>query len=1068
MKISIMKNKTAKLFKWSALLFLLHFTVQVSAQSVTSRAVDVVTETIEGRVIDGTTNQALAGVRIQTSDPRFTAMSDENGQFSIKLPTFIHTLFVSAPGYDKREISVYTGERNKEIKIYRSVFDNVYDDEVTIFGDMRKRTITTALKSFKPVTQSSIVADNVIQSKLMGDINMTTFNGSPAAGSAMLIRGINSINSGTQPLIVIDGVIHDSQKERASLHLGNYFNPLGGLDVNDIESITVLKDGTSIYGSKGGNGVILINTNRGESMVTKITVSGALGYTMKPNLTPTMDAKQYRIYLSDLLVSPEADKLIQDKFFLNDDPSFIYYNKFHNDTDWKDGIYRNGTSQSYNVSVNGGDEIALYNLSVGMTNTLSTLNQNDFTRINARFNSDISLSDKLSTVFDISFLQATRKLRNDGIAEVNNGPINSPGYLSLIKSPFLNPFQYSAGSSDLTEKLEDYDFLGVANPRAILKYGLGHSQQNNFSLLVLPKYEINKNLNVSTQFSYALVNISENMYSPMYGVAPYIDKANKIESNNHVKTQFARQSSITSDTKVNWKKSLEEHNFNLNAGIRFVNSMYKMEFAQGHNTGSDQVREMSGSLQYRTAEGVDDPYKWLSYYGVFNYGWKDRYFAEAAVSMETSSLFGNKTQTGLNMLGVGWGLFPSLNAAWLISSEDFMRNVSFVNLLKLRAGFGLSGNDGIESTAAKNYFRAVKYSDRATGVEINNIANPTIQWETVTKINLGLDATIANDRIDLSLDLFNNTTNNLLSYKTLDYTSGIGYYWENDGKLQNRGFEVGLNAHIVRMKDFNFTLGATVGHYSNKILALAGGDYLTKVYGAEVLTAVGQPLGQFYGYKTNGVFATAEQAADANLSNLEITGDLTPFEAGDVWFVDQDKNNVIDENDKVVIGNTNPDLFGSISAGLAYKRFRLNALFNYSYGNDVYNYLRSQVESGSTFSNQSTAMNNRWVVEGQQTLIPRSTFGDPLGNNRFSDRWVEDGSYLRLKTIELSYDIPMGNITFLQGINVWASANNLFTLTNYLGSDPEFAVGNNIFYRGIDAGMLSQSKSFNFGFKVYL
>ncbi|MGC3978589.1 MAG: SusC/RagA family TonB-linked outer membrane protein [Paludibacteraceae bacterium] len=745
----------------------------------------------------------------------------------------------------------------------------------------------------------------------------------------------------------------------------------------------------------------------------------------------------------------------------------MYYNKYHNNTNWSDIIHRNSTTQSYNVTVNGGDDIALYNLSVGLTNALSTLKKNDFNRVNARFNSDINLSDRLSTVFDISYVNVNRELRNDGIAEVNNSQINSPGYLSLIKSPFLSPYQYD-NARKITTKLEDYDFLNIANPYAILEYGTGFFQQTNFNLSVAPTYKLNKNLKLSSHFSYSLNNISEKMFSPMAGVAPYVDEDIDMISYNYVKTQFAYQTSISNNTKVNWKKSLNEHDYELNAGMRYTYNLFRSEYGEGHNTGNDQVRDMSGGLQYKKVDGIYDPYKLLTYYGVFDYAFKDKYFAEAAFAFETNSRFGSKATSGVNMLGVSWGLFPSINAAWLISSERFMRNLKFINQLKLRAGIGTSGNDGIETTAAHTYFNAVQSSNKATGLELHNIANPAIQWETVVKRNLGLDANVLNNRLSLSLDVYHNTTTNLLVLKNLESISGIKNYWTNEGKLQNNGIEVGFDANIIRTRDFNVTLGASLAHYANKILELPDGDYLTSVYGAEVLTAVNQPIGQLVGYRTNGVFATDAEATQAGLTMKASNGEMVAFKAGDVKFVDRDDNNIINDDDKFVIGNTNPDFFGEINAKIKYKRLDISLLFKYSYGNDVYNYLRSQIESGSTFYNQSATLVNRWITEGQQTTIPKSTYGDPKGNNRFSDRWIEDGSYIRLKTLEVAYELPVNKVKFLQGVTLWASANNLFTLTNYLGIDPEFSASNSIFYQGIDTGTLSQSRSFNVGFKVYL
>jgi len=258
----------------------------------------------------------------------------------------------------------------------------------------------------------------------------------------------------------------------------------------------------------------------------------------------------------------------------------------------------------------------------------------------------------------------------------------------------------------------------------------------------------------------------------------------------------------------------------------------------------------------------------------------------------------------------------------------------------------------------------------------------------------------------------------------------------------------------------------SVGHYKNEITALPDGDYLTPILGGMVMTAVGHPAGLFYGYKTNGVFASSEEAQQSGLRKLNNNGTLTPYGAGDVIFVDNG-DKVIDYRDMQIIGDPNPDFYGTVSSRWKVKKLTIDALFTYSYGNDVYNFLRSQLESGSNFYNQTVAMTNRWTTEGQKTNMPRAVYHDPMGNNVFSDRWIEDGSYFRLKTLTVSYGIPLNSI-FIQGITVWASADNLFTLTKYLGSDPEFSMNNGVLFQGIDAGLMPQSRSFFLGVKINL
>jgi hypothetical protein len=319
------------------------------------------------------------------------------------------------------------------------------------------------------------------------------------------------------------------------------------------------------------------------------------------------------------------------------------------------------------------------------------------------------------------------------------------------------------------------------------------------------------------------------------------------------------------------------------------------------------------------------------------------------------------------------------------------------------------------------------------------------------------------ERVAFTADFFQSTTDNLLALKSLKSITGFKNYWANDGKLKNNGYEMALTGKAINTRNFIWELGASVGHYKNKVVALANGNYETAVIGnGSILTQVGQPMGVFYGYKTQGVFATSEDVP----AGLKTANGL-PYQAGDIHFADLDGNYIIDSADRQIIGDPNPDFYGNISTKFRYKRVALDVFFTYSYGNDAYNYLRSQLESGATFYNQSTALLNRWTTEGQKTDIPRAVYGDPTGNNVFSDRWIEDASYLRLKTIALSYEIPL-KLSYIQGITVWGTVNNLYTWTKYLGSDPEFSMSNSSLFQGIDNGLTPQGRNYLLGVKINL
>ena len=357
------------------------------------------------------------------------------------------------------------------------------------------------------------------------------------------------------------------------------------------------------------------------------------------------------------------------------------------------------------------------------------------------------------------------------------------------------------------------------------------------------------------------------------------------------------------------------------------------------------------------------------------------------------------------------------------------------------------------------------------------IGNDEVKWETTKKFNVGFETALLHNRVGVSFDYYIHNTDNLLTLQTFSNPiAGINNYWTNGGSLRNTGFEAAVSVKPVVSKDWNLEVGASVGHYKNEVTALPDGNYTSSVYGDDnILTSVGNPVALFYVYKTAGVYANdaearqaaADAGADDYLFIKDETGARSYFKAGDMHFVDLNNDGEINDADKVVIGDPNPDIYGNIFVNLSWKNLTLAANFNYSLGNDVYNYQRMILNSGSNFYNQQVAITNHWRYENQQTDIPRITYNDPMGNSRFSDRWIEDGSYLRLKTLRLTYKVPV-NLSWLQGLSIWGEATNLFTLTKYLGSDPEFSIASSAMYQGIDCGNLAQGRAFTFGLKVNL
>ena len=1041
------------------------------------------TTMLHGVVVDQVSKKPLAGIQLKVLGyDRYSAMTGADGKFTIKVPEFATTLFVHSPSFMSQQVAINAKDTEKEIKVLmmQEKFRPMYGEG----------TIYTAQAGFN-ADAKDVTIESDIENILGADVRTVTRSAAPGIGASMFVRGLSSINANAQPLIVVDGVEQDMQQNRLSLHSGQINNILANIAPEDIASVKVLKNATALYGARGGNGVILITTKRGKSMATRIDANISAGVSLVPQLPTMMNASQYRNYATEILGTvPEninRDTPISFRF-LNDDPNNYYYHTYHNDTDWTDYVYDTAMTQNYNINVQGGDDIGMYNLSVGYVKAESTAKNNDFDRMNVRFNTDISILYNLTTKFDISISRTNSKVFDDGAMEdLSAGAITSPTFLSLIKAPIVSPYQYNAIVGGFTSLLCDYDDIysqlgsgyGLANPVAILNNANGDNknkaENTYFNVRVEPTWTINNNLSLTSMFSYTLDRNSQRYHRPFVGV-PSFEISNLGTVTSMAASLFSKEINVVSDTHIEWKHQYGKHNLAAFGGFKYTyfsfdDNNLKTEY---NSTTNDKNPALSASSGYQHIKGNNDVWKNLQWYGNVDYNYMNRYFATVSLSAEANSRFGAKSGD-LDLCGVAWALFPSVQLGWVMTNESWFPKNAGINYLRVNAGYDMSGNDDISNYAARTSLSAVRFNYNAIGLQLTNIGNDEIKWETNHKFNVGLQAYMLNNRLGVDFNYYVNKTKDLLTLQTFkNPIGGINNYWTNGGEIKNEGFELSVTAKPVVTRNWNVEVGASVGHYANKVTKLPDGDYTSSVYGDNnILTSVGNPVGLFYGYKTAGVFATDAEAKaagkDGYLYMEDNAGLRNDFKAGDVHFIDQNNDGKISELDKVVIGDPNPDIYGNIFATINYKNLTLTMGWNYSLGNDVYNYQRSILNSGSTFYNQQVAEVAHWRYEGQQTDLPRLAYGDPMGNNRFSDRWIEDGSYLRLKTLNLSYKVPVpGSWTWLQGLTVWAQANNLLTFTKYLGSDPEFSIGNGVLYQGIDCGNIAQGRSFQCGVKINL
>ena len=1047
---------------------------------------------VKGVCIDAVTKAPLSGILVKTlNNANYTAMTEENGEFVIKVPTFATALYVHAPQYLSQQVAVGAEGQVLRIEMMPDKFQTMYTDGTNITAQATQKITNT--------TSQTIETD--IEGLMGADVRAITRSGGPGYGAAMFIRGLNSLNANAQPLIVVDGIVQDMQQTRTALHYGDYNNLMLNINPEDIENVTIMKNATALYGAKGGNGVILIETKRGRSMATRIDANVGVGVTLKPRTPSMMDASQYRVYASEMLGTyPDIQNYTDPNTFkfLIDDPSKFYYATYHNETDWKKEVYRTALTQNYNINVQGGDNIGMYNLSLGYTDGKSTAKENGFNRLNVRFNTDINIAKRLTTRFDMSYSKINRDVFDNGApADFTQGVVSSPTFLALIKSPFLNPYTYNNVTRQLSSTLADADDyltvldgdLSLGNPTALLENGKAINKNRveltHFNAVIAPRVDLGRNFFITETFSYTLDRISQRYYRPLGGMPTFlIEGLGRVQ--NKAMSMFSKETIISSDTRMEWKKQMAANFISVYAGLRFNSFSYDDNEPQGQysSAGNDKTPNISKNMDFIEATGVNDQWRSLTWYANADYNYRNRYFAQVTLAMEGNSRFG-KQASGVKIAGVKWGIFPSVQLGWVMSNESWFPKTNAWNYMQIRAGWDLSGNDDINNYAARTSFGISKYLYKSTAAQLNNIGNEEITWEQTRKVNLGLKTYLFANRVGIDFNYFMNHTSNLLTLKHFDNPiAGINNYWSNGGSLDNRGFELTVTGKPLVAKNMTIELGASVGHYKNKVKSLPDNTtiyldgaktaqgYTSSLYGDNnIATIVGQPLGMFYGYRTKGVFATDADARAAGkngyLYMVDNTGAHQEFKAGDVFFDDINGDGVISEADKTIIGNPNPDIYGNIFANVNLQNFNLYIGFNYSLGNDVFNYQRSVLEGGSNFYNQTTAMTNRWRTEQQQTSVPRISYGDPMGNSRFSDRWIEDGSYLRLKTVRLTYKVPV-SLDWLQGLSVWAEGNNLFTLTKYLGNDPESSANNGVLYQGIDPGNIALGRAFTLGLKINL
>lgn len=1029
-------------------LLTLFFAINVS-EPLMAQTPDV---NVTGVVTESGTGLPLKQVTISVTSTGTTADTDENGAFTIAVPNLKTELIFNLPGYNLRKIFLY-GREKVNISLVASEFkslDNSYNSPNGPQSVKDAVYSVTALTADDLKQSKATSFDQTLQGKVPG-MSVVNQSGMPGQRTFMKRRGFSSLYANTEPILFIDGMIHNYSYADVSLMEGFSLNPMDVIDIEDISDITVLKNGNSYLGALGSNGVVNINTEQKAetSTVMKFTAYG--GITMAPKSQDVLNPAQFNNYFSEMLTSQgyDATQINSMHPWLNGNESSNNFYKYNNNTDWQKEIYSPSAVSKFHFFLKGGDDIATYNISTGYISHRGIADNSSYTRYNLRINGNINITDKFSIIPNAKLSLADSKLANQGPSVWKNANISS-----VLKPPTMAPYARDKVTGTQLEYLDDVgNTFMVSNPLAITNNASGSNRNYHFLSSITANYRVNEHFNLSTLIGINFNNSRENIFLPDIGMVR-IDSA--YNSPGDFVYEFRSTQNYSKLTYTNITTS--GHSIVANAGLRYLSNSYKHNLSLDLNTPSDDFKSLGQGSQYsylRSTTGDNRELTWVSYFGDFDYNFRNKYYLNANLSYDGNSAVNSDNR---------YNFYTSVGAAWRLSSENFLNEVNWLNDLKVRGSYSTTGN--MFSTIYD--YSKLYYTDRRfNGVGVLTreiIPNENMELEKQSTINAGLDLSIVKQQVNLHFDVYKSNVNNLIIRQELPITYGYTNYFDNGGKIESTGFELSADTRF-HFNELVWTLGGSISKEVTEVKSLTfinpnTSNIITTIEAAQFITSVGNAVNAYYGYKTNGLLTSTDAAAGIIGPN----GNL--MQEGDIRFVGSE-DGIVDENDKTIIGNPNPDFFGGFFTSFTYKNFSLSAMFNYSVGNDVFNYVRSKTESMSEYTNQSTEVLQRWTPTNTGATLPRLAYGDPSGNTVFSDRWIEDGSYLRMGQLTLNYDVPPIK-GFVKGVGIYLTATNLFTLTNYTGYDPDFSYMNSPFYMGVDYGKMPQTQSFIIGLKLDL
>lgn len=1024
------------------------------------------TRTVKGKVVDKA-NEPLIGVAVNIKNTSQGSITDFEGNYSIQVNTENAVLVFSYIGYDKQEIKV--GARNV-IDVVMHEASIALDQVVVVgYGTSKRGDVTGSISSIDAAEIKKVPVVNVgqaLQGRMSG-VQVTNNDGTPGAGVQVLIRGVGSFGDNS-PLYVVDGYPGAS---------------ISNLNPSDIQSIDVLKDASAaaIYGNRAANGVVIITTKRGNADKMQLSVDATVSVQFKPSTFDVLNAQDFASLATE--ISKKENAPVLDAWA---NPSGL------RTIDWQDLMYRAGLKQNYNLSLRGGSEKVQTSISLGLTNQEGVVRFSDYKRYNIALTQDYK---------PLKWLKSSTSLRyayTDNKTVFGSGQGGVGRLAKLIPTMTGNPLTDEVENANGVFGFYDKNANAVRDNENVYARSKSNDQKNiSHNLIANTSLEINpfKGLVFKTNFgiSYGA--------SSGYDFNPYDDRVPTTRLATY--RQYASNSfEYLWENTLNYSNTFGKHSIDVLGGVSIQENTARNMSVYGEGLSSDGLRNL-GSLQtMRDISGNQQTWSLASQFARLTYKFAERYILTGTVRRDGSSRF---------MRGNRWGVFPSVSAAWRIKEESFLKDVDFISNLKLRASYGEAGNQNIGLFQYQSSYTTGKRSSNygyvfgqdktyIDGMVQAFLPNPNLKWETSKQTDIGIDLGFFNNKLMLTADYYIKKSSDFLLEIQMPAQTGFTKATRNVGSVKNNGFEFSAD-YRDNSHDFKYGVNVNLTTVKNKIERLSPGkDAVANLqslgfpttgntsWAVFSMSKVGGSIGEFYGFQTDGIIQNQAEidALNANARRLNQDDNVWYIASGtapgDRKFIDQNGDGVITDADRISLGSPLPKFYGGINLSGEYKGFDFNLFFNYSVGNKILNFVKRNLismggEGSIGLQNVGKEFyDNRWTETNPTNKYPRAVWSDVSGNSRVSDAFVEDGSYLRLKNIEVGYTLPANILkkASISKLRIFASVQNLFTITGYSGMDPEIGqsmssstgVAGGVTASGVDVGIYPYSRFFTMGFNL--